>query len=174
MTDYPQNPRRSQMLYRVFEKGAVGHVFSRPLTKAEVERLELLMNDGNGGGHGGIIFFDGEGVARGAHLCQCAQTCQAPLLQFVADTGVGLKANLQGDFNYEPTNSWTGPNTRVEISQQTVSGADEIRIREMAIIAVQVSEQVMARVMEQARAASAAQAKPRPRKRWGPHGAENY
>jgi hypothetical protein len=27
MTDYPQNPRRSQMLFRVFEKGAVGHVF---------------------------------------------------------------------------------------------------------------------------------------------------
>jgi hypothetical protein len=167
MTDYPQNPRRSQMLFRVFEKGAVGHVFSRPLTKAEVDRLEALMNDGYGNGHGGMIFFDSNGNAVGAHLCECVQACRTPLAKFVADTGVSLRANLVGDLNYTPTNAWTGE-TRVEITQQTVSAAEELRMSEMAIIAVEVSEQVVASAIEQAQAlaARAAVSKPRPCKRW--------
>ena len=175
MDNFPQNPRRSKMLFRIFERGAVGHAFSRPLTKAEADRLETLMNDGYGNGHGGIMFFDANGVAVGAHLCDCDEACLGPLLKFVADTGISLRANLIGDFNYTPASTWTSPETRVEITRQTTCAADELRVLQAAHVALQVSSQVVgsAIAQEQGRAAAHAVAKPRPQKRrefsgWGP------
>jgi hypothetical protein len=141
MNDDKNNPRKLATACRIFQAGAIGHRFSRPLTPAEGELLRQIIESN---GHGSCIFIDQATRAPiGAWLCTCEQECEPALLFFVADSNVTLMAQVAGEKNFVVTG-----NDTVEISIQKIGAGDQARALQLASIASQVSGQIAAEVAQ--------------------------
>ncbi|MGA8308853.1 MAG: hypothetical protein WB755_02405, partial [Terriglobales bacterium] len=99
MTDAnANNPRKLQLAIRLFQAGVMGHVFSRPLTPAEKDRLVQLIERR---AHGSCLFLNAEtGLAIGGWLCAACEDCVAELVIFAADCKISITAQATGETNF--------------------------------------------------------------------------
>jgi hypothetical protein len=131
------NPRRLNLISRCFQRGLVGHYFSRPLTESEAARFREMIE---ASGHGGAIFSHNSAVI-GAWLCTCSQECEKPLIMFAADSRVNIIAQVAGEKSYLLTGD-----DEIGIQIQETGAADQARTLQIASIASQVSAHTAAEV----------------------------
>jgi hypothetical protein len=139
--DAKDNPRKLMTACRIFQAGAIGHRFSRPLTKPEGERLRGIIESN---GHGCCIFNNAEtGQAIGAWLCSCPDECQPQLIMFAGDARISIIAQVAGEPSWVMTSDDTW-----EIQIQQRGAHDEARALQVASVASQVAGQVAGEVAQ--------------------------
>ncbi len=135
-----ENPRRLRMAAHNFNRGLMGHYFSRPLTKDEEDRLHKMIER-----HGSCIFLDdalldADSAAIGAWLCTCEE-CEIPLVAFVAEARISLFAHQAGEKNFVLKDENT-----VEIQTQTIGTAEKERALQLVSIATKVAADVATKI----------------------------